>query len=236
MESKIDIPPTILPKQPDNDKPIVMPPAFITSYYGPWRQNRIKKLTSILGGREWFKNKTVLELGCGVCHVGMEMWSMGSKVTCTTGHVRDYNYNKKTFSDKLECLYMDQDKEWGLGRVFDLVIHWGVLYHLDNWKADLKTALNHGHYVCLETEVADSPDPNFEIKYPEGWYDGAVNGVGTRMTPAGIEQLITECGRTFTRYDDDDIGFDYHTYSWKEGSIPNTWKSGYRRFWFIKEK
>ena len=36
---------------------------------------------------------------------------------------------------------------------FDLIVHWGLLYHLYNWKEDLKECLKLADYICLETII-----------------------------------------------------------------------------------
>lgn len=201
-----------------------------------WRKTRINKLVSILG-EGWFQGKTVLELGCGYGHIGKEIQQKGSLVTFVEGR-KEYIEKIKENVGNSEIILLDQENEWNLERVFDLVIHWGVLYHLENWKKDLIISLRHGKIITLESEVVDSNDPNLEIKVTEtGWGgNGALHAVGTRPSVAAIEKCILDQNLIFKRYDDPDLNAEYHFYDWKGGTIaPNNWKSGMRRFWIIRK-
>ena len=189
-----------------------------------WREVRINKLISILG-KDWFKGKSILELACGYGHIGKSLKELGAIVTQTEGNPE--------YAKVAEAIVLDQDKEWDLKREFDLVIHWGILQHLDNWRRDLQTAIRHGRIITLDTECVDFDDPMAEIKVNENWYDGAMNKIGTRASVAAIEKCIADLGCTFKRYDDSGLDVEYHKYSWKEGEYKNDWKSTLRRFWMI---
>lgn len=204
------------------------------NHYNLWRKNRLNKLYEILGGRDWFKDKLILELAAGHGHVGRELQELGAIVVFSDGSEENVEEIKKRCKENTEIFFIDQDEPWNLNRKFDLVIHWGVLYHLDNWEQDLKTALEHASLLCLETEVCDSDDPAHELKVPEHWYDGAKHGIGSRPSPAKIEKFLFEHNKKFVRYDDSSLNAHYHHYDWP---IQNTKEApgGQRRFWFIRE-
>jgi 2-polyprenyl-3-methyl-5-hydroxy-6-metoxy-1,4-benzoquinol methylase len=109
--------------------------------YPKWALVRVAKLISIFGA-EWFNGKTVLELACGLGLVGQELQKYGAKVTFTEGR-SEYLNEIIQHANGSEVYQIDQDEPWDFGRKFDLVLHWGVLYHLQGWNRDLKTALNH---------------------------------------------------------------------------------------------
>lgn len=206
---------------------------FINSHWEKWRATRIKKLISILG-EEWFQGKDILELACGHGHIGRHLQSiLGANVTFAEGGPA-YAWLNRNLSE-LKAIYIDQDEPWDLGRKFDLVVHWGVLYHLENWQQDLRTTLTHSDMVCLESEVSDSDDPTFDIKVEEDWHDGAANGIGSRPSPAHIERIVKEEGFQPVLYADADLNAAYHRYDWP---IKNTGKylSGQRRFWILKKE
>lgn len=196
-------------------------------HYIKWREARINKLVEIFG-INWFKGKEILELACGYGHNGRKLREMGAIVTQTEG---DEEYAKVS-----GALVLDQDKPWDLGKVFDMVIHWGVLYHLDDWRRDLRTAIKHGKIIALESEVLNSDDPAAEEKLGEGWYDGALNATATKMSAAAVEKVITEEGATFERYDDSNLNVEYHRYNWQVGDFDGKWASALRRFWIIKNE
>lgn len=198
--------------------------------YEGWRAKRLHKLVTILG-KEWFKGKRILELGAGHGHIGNALQSLGAEVTCTEGR-EDHIQHIRSLYPNLRVLHLDQDKPWNLNERFDLVIHWGVLYHLDNWEEDLKSALNHAPMMALETEVADSSDPTFQIKVPEEGFDQALNGVGSRPSTGFIESFLVKADTIYTRYDHAELNSGPHKYDW----IPknnDTWNIGQRRYWII---
>ena len=114
------------------------------------------------------------------------------------------------------------------------MIHWGLLYHLDDWKRDLNTALRHARRLSLESEVMDSPNPTDEVKINEYWDTGAKNGRGTRMTAAAVELVFAERDIAFHRYDDSDLNAAYHCYDWLDGTWPGRTGDGLRRFWMTR--
>jgi hypothetical protein len=134
----------------------------------------------------------------------------------------------------LNALYKLSENQ-SLEKEFDIVIHWGVLYHLDNWKADLQISIRHGKIIFLESEVCDSNDPEIEIKVNEPeQYDQAIGRTGSRPSAEMVEKYISETGATFIRYDDSDLNSDSHTYDWPVRNTKNA-PAGQRRFWIIKK-
>lgn len=214
-------------------------------HYIQWRPNRINKLIQILG-KEWFKGKEILELACGYGYIGKELMKLGSIVTFAEGKEHNISHIAKDLDiDKTDIYLLDQDKRWNLNKKFDLVIHWGVSYHLDNWRRDLKIAIDHGKIVSFENEVLDSNKENIfkEIKVNEQkWFEGAKNGLGTRASVASIEYFLDCLCVDFKRYDDTDLNCDSeygwkYVYDWKDEKHicpPETdFYDGLRRFWMI---
>tara|TARA_B100000131_G_scaffold316994_1_gene358151 strand:+ start:264 stop:1352 length:1089 start_codon:yes stop_codon:yes gene_type:complete len=207
---------------------------FTEGSYPLWRKNRIKKLIEIVGGEDWFKGKSVLELACGFGHIGAELKKLGADVTFAEGRTEYAEYIKEQAEDST-IIFIDQDKPWELDTTFDLIIHWGVLYHLTNWERDLTTALKFGKQVCLETEVLDSPDDHAVTQRSEVGWDQAMHGMGTFPSAAYVERILAENGASFVRYDDEELDSDYHKYSWQPSTSddPAEYKKGLRRFWMI---
>ena len=203
-----------------------------THHYDHWRRVRINKIHKIFGP-DFFKGKSVMELACGHGDTGRELSEKGANVTFVEGRQEHLDV-LLTHKPDAETFCVDQDQPWNLNRQFDFVIHWGVFYHLNNWKEDLRCALEHTNLMTLETEVADSSDPNFEIKVAEAGFDQALNSTGTRPSAAMVEQLLTKLGATFVRYDDRDLNSSFHSYNWPVRET-KTWKPGRRRFWIIRK-
>jgi hypothetical protein len=204
---------------------------FLVDHYFAWRSSRISKLEKLFG-RAFFKDKSLLELACGHGHIGEHFSKLGADVTFADGRQILLDIVKQN-QGTVKTILIDQDMPWSLPWSFDIIIHWGVLYHLDNWKADLKTALQYTDLMFLESEVADSDDPDFEIKVDESEAsDQALHRKGSRPTASMIERHLIGIGAEFTRYDDIDLNADFHRYDW-EVSNSKTWDHGLRRFWVV---
>ena len=206
---------------------------FNTKEYKVWRTKRVKKIENLYGDN-FFEGISVLELGCGKGLIGNLLTKKGAKVTLTEGR-QEYLEDIKKLNSSSEVLYLDQNIEWNLRKKFDVVIHWGVLYHLDNWRQDLKCALKHGNLIFLESEVCDSDNCDFELKIQEfDYYDQSLNGIGSRPSANNIEKHLVQLGAHFKRFDDKDLSSNHHIYDWKVKNT-NRWKNGLCRFWIIEK-
>jgi SAM-dependent methyltransferase len=203
--------------------------------YINWRETRIKKIEEIFE-KEFFINKSILELGCGYGHVGKYFQEiLKSKVTFSEGNKSFIKHIQENNPD-CEVLHLDQDKPWNLNKKFDIIIHWGVLYHLDNWKEDLLSTMNHSNLIFLESEVANSDDENYEFKLQDhDGYDQAVNTTGTRPSSNFIEKIILQNNFSFKRYDDISLNSEQHRYNWKVTNQTEIIEDyGKRRFWILE--
>jgi SAM-dependent methyltransferase len=202
-------------------------------HYAAWQQSRINKIISIFG-QEFFKNKNILELGCGHGYIGKYFQDIGANVTFAEGR-QEHLDNIKSRMPEANTILLNQENDWNLEKEFDIVIHWGVLYHIDRWKEDLQTAIGHGKIVFLESEVCDSDDPEIEIKATEpDAYDQAINKIGSRPSAEMIERIILKTSALYKRYDDSDINAGTHKYDWAVQNT-NQYSDGQRRFWIIKK-
>lgn len=216
--------------------------------YIEWRARRIALVTKLYG-KENLVGKTLLELGGGLGHVANTFSELGCIVTMAEGRADNIKMAKELHPN-LNCIQIDQDLEWSLGRTFDIIIHWGVLYHLDHWEFDLLSVAEHMHedsVLFIEAAVLRGTNPDHEIKTKENekYWDTALNSIGTRATANRIEEVFKTIGLEFTRYDTHDLNVSFHTYSWEadlEFAPPamdvihniNDVSTGHRRFWQCK--
>jgi len=204
-------------------------------HYTDWRIKRFDKIISIFG-EEFFKDKTMLELGAGFGENGKMFEELGAKVTYAEARKEHLDVLLERNS-QTETILLDQDRSWNLNRKFDIIIHWGVLYHLNNWKQDLTCALSHSNLIFLESEVCRSNNPNLEIKQYECGYDQAINNIGSRPSAIMIENYLTSLGCKIDRYDDAELNSSFHTYNWSVPTpSPEDYIEGYRRFWIIRNE
>jgi hypothetical protein len=204
------------------------------NHYHGWRASRTRKLDQIFG-REYFRGKSVLECGAGTGLIGKflrEQW--GAKVSFTEGRPelieRIERNNRHT-----EIYLIDHDHPWHIPRRFDVIIHWGLLYHLRAWRNELTYAINCmdlGGVMLLESEVLDS-DKDEEIEQVEKREDDqSLSGMAVRASAIRIEKALRDLNLEFKRYDDPDLNSEFHCYDWK---VANSMTAGgeHRRFWVI---
>lgn len=217
------------------------------NHYEDWRQKRIKKILDIFG-KDYFKNKLMLEVGCGYGDIGKYFREeIGAEVVFTEGRqehlpiIADNNPGAR-------ILHFDHENEWKIAfaedspqKKFDAIIHFGLLYHLDNWKQDLECTLKQSDLIILESEVADSNE-KIEHKLTDGYgYDQSItqSRCSTRPSAAYVESVFTDNGFSFKRYDDTDLNSSFHIYDWivSESNKTQDWNHrGYRRFWVARRE
>jgi hypothetical protein len=204
-------------------------------HYIDWQKKRVDKLISIFG-ESFFCDKTILELGAAHGDNGSMLAALGARVTYAEGRKENVDVIKQRYPDS-EVIQLNQETKWDLGKKFDIVLHWGVLYHLDNWKQDLECASRHANLIFLESEVGRSNRIDFEPKIQEiPLYDQAVNEncIGTRPSAAAVENCLSKLGCIFHRHDSPDLNSTFHTYDWvMPNPPPEDYPMGYRRFWVI---
>jgi len=211
---------------------------YRTHYFTPglqrdWNTSRLTKLKSILGP-DWFQGKSVLDVGCGHGDNGKSLMELGAHVTFTDGRPVHIDVLKL---EGHNAFVMDQEAPWSITGMFDLIVHWGVSYHLSNWKQDLRCAFEHAPLICFETEICDTDDPMYENKTIErtNLYDQALSGEGTTISAAHLESFVTSLGGSFVRYDDPALDSGIMRYSWKPTNN-GAFTSGQRRFWMLSRE
>ena len=208
-----------------------------TGHYEYWRAKRITAIVEHYG-EAWFKGKSVLELGCGYGDIGYVLMTLGAQVTFAEGRAENCDYLRRRFPGN-PVYFMNCENEWPFAEDahFDLVLHMGLLYHLDNLWFALDKACACCDDLVLETEVSDSDDENFILKTDEntsGW-DQSLIGHGSRPSGACVEKHLTALGWSMQRVTDTRCNALFHTYDW-EVKNTGTWRHGLRRFWFCKKE
>jgi cyclopropane fatty-acyl-phospholipid synthase-like methyltransferase len=217
--------------------------------YETWRNARIAVLEKVLGV-DYFAGKALWEVGAGSGQTSLHFKGHGAEVLATEGR----EINTKLIDPQVESMVFDNDAPMDScpfrTRMFDIIIHWGLLYHLNNWQDDIThmvTHLNPGGILALESEVLDGTDPDMEIKVnePSANWDQSVHGLGTRATAARIEAYLDSLGLKWERYDDGSMNVAIHKYDWvanpefKRENKTVEWhdfQHGLRRFWIARKK
>lgn len=182
-------------------------------YHQNFYKARLNKIINIFG-KDWFQNKKILELGACHGHIGIELLQLGADVTFTDlrqnnldiikNQLEDLNY----FDPNLQVL--NQEEKYRFPNSFDLTLHLGVLYHIENWKQDLECALNTSKLVILETNVRNtiSPDTvkhNTDSEVPSLEPYLGYNKKLSVVCQESLESHITKLGCKFIRFDNHEL-------------------------------
>lgn len=186
--------------------------------------NGVKKYIS----PEYFKSKTLLELGCGYADVGNMFSELGAIVTSSDARKEHLEKVNQTYPH-IKTLLIDGDNH-SIIEKYDILIHWGLLYHLNEIELHLEKLSQKCDVLLLETEVSDSDDSTFYISTNEDGYDQAFNKNGIRPSPSYVESVLTKNGFQYKLIKDSILNSDFHSYDW-DISNSKGWRHGLRRFW-----
>lgn len=208
-------------------------------HYVGWRENRINTTINSLA-EGFFNNKSVLEIGCGYGYIGNYFQThYDCHVTCSEGREEHIQVIKQKiasgeFSDKLTVRKDNCEEPFVFEKRYDVLIHWGLLYHISNIERHLKDILKNVDCVLLETEVCDSlDDVCFSVR--EEGYDQSMHMQGSRPSPRYVERLLEENGFEHQMLKLGSLNYMFHTYDWEHTNC-NQWGHGLRRFWVCWKK
>ena len=155
---------------------------------------------------------------------------LGATVTCCDGRPEHLEVVRDRWP-YLHTVHADLNREWPFGRC-DLILHLGLLYHLEPSHRSLHLSCRTADHVVVESEVCDSASPETVVSTVEDGYDQAVDGAGCRPSAARIERVFETEGMTWERVRDDRCNAGYHVYDWPEQDTGRI-RNGQRRFWFV---
>ncbi len=205
---------------------------MFTGHYDEWIVSRMNGISKyILPG--FFESKTMLELGCGHAHIGNKFHELGAVVTSTDVR-KEHLETAKDMYPHIKTHLLDADTG-DIPDENDIILHWGVLYHLKEIETHLEKISKKCRVLLLETEVCDSDDGSFSITTEEDGYDQAFNGFGIRPSPSYVEKVLEKNGFEFKLVKDPILNAGFHVYDW---DVNNTkaYPSGMRRFWICWKK
>jgi hypothetical protein len=208
---------------------------YFKNHYEEWNHKRYTFIRHLLGTTEINKMK-VLEVSGGHANLGKKFYDLGCEVTVTDGrseHVNSIN----TLYPGIKTEIINLENNWPALSRFDIVIHFGVLYHLSDPLKHLENFLlsQDFDHLFLETEVSNHPDKNFVFKIKEFGYDQSLSTIGGRPSSSGIETVLSNLSLDWERHDNVNLDCLPHNYSWQEYGTLETYWSGMRRFYHIQK-
>jgi hypothetical protein len=201
-------------------------------HYINWRITRFNGTLKYIN-ESFFKDKTLLEVGCGHGDNGNLFQNLGANVTCTDAR-QEHIINGKLKYPMLNFSQLDCDIQH-INNKYDIILHWGLLYHLDNIENHIEDVCNNCDYLILETEVCDSNDITILKVDENNSYDQSFHFKGSRPSPNVIESLLDKNNFEYKLIKDSILNSYFHIYDW-DITNTNTWKHGLRRFWICWRK
>ena len=207
-------------------------------HYDEWNQRRLALLEARFG-RDWFRGKRVLELGCGHSIIGQALAEWGAKVTAVDGREEHLAVVKRS-APHVHTVQADLNRQWPLEGKFDLILNLGVLYHLEQIQFLLDRCFQNAERVVLETEVLDTlAESCLSVDEDKNLYDQSLTGKGSRPSAAYLERLFDEAGFYALRLASDVCNTTgeglQHVYDWP-CSESQQWRHGRRRLWILERK
>jgi predicted RNA methylase len=200
---------------------------MFVGHYIEWRKSRMAGIKKYIQ-EDFFKSKTLLELGCGCGDIGNEFSQLGTIVSCCDARKEKIEIVKKRYPEINTFLY-DGDKE-KIEIKYDIILHWGLLYHLHEIENHLENILKKCDILLLETEISNSTVDTHYIKTEEKGSDQAYNSIGIRPSQSYVEKIIKKNGFNYLLIKDPILNTENHKYN-LELQNTNTYEQGKRRYW-----
>lgn len=167
-------------------------------FNGPlYREAELARLANLFAHADLdrWRGLRVLEVGAGLGHLGDALRQVGFDVTSSDG--RPEHVEKMRAAGK-EAVVIDLDAiepEQLTG--YDLVLSFGVLYHLAEPERFLNLCGEHARVLLLETAVLDRTEPVLQmVRESRGrrGQDQALDSKACRPSPAWVEETCRTAG------------------------------------------
>jgi SAM-dependent methyltransferase len=137
----------------------------------------------------------VLDVGCGVGHLAAELVNLGFSVVCVDGREENVASLRSRYPSLAAHV---ADVETGalhlLGR-FDVVLCYGLLYHLENPIKALRNIESIcGEALLLETMICDHSLPVLRIEDDTLSSNQGLRGIGCRPSPGYLAVALSRVG------------------------------------------
>lgn len=167
-------------------------------FEGPlYREAELARLANLFAhvDLERWRGYRVLEVGAGLGHLGDALRQVGFDVTSSDGRPKHVEIMRKA-GKKAEVIDLDAVTPEQLAG-YDLILAFGVLYHLAQPERFLTLCGEQARVLLLETAVLDRTQPVLEmVNEPRGrrGQDQALDSRACRPSPAWVEQTCRAAG------------------------------------------
>jgi SAM-dependent methyltransferase len=213
-------------------------PIFESPHY---RESELTRLANLFAHVDlgWWKGMRVLEVGAGFGRFGDAFHHLGFDVTSSDGRP-EYVQRMAARGRRAFRLDLEEVTPQDLAG-FDLVLAFGVLYHLKNPARLIDACGRTVEVLLLETAVSDKSEPVLNpVPESTGWLgpDQALSGVGCRPSPSWVETHARASG--FTRVTDISspiANWDVGAFDWEPRDSGETRREGVnlRKMWVCEK-
>jgi SAM-dependent methyltransferase len=142
--------------------------------------------------------RRVLDVGCGVGHLAQFFATRACSVLAVDGREANLQSLRSRYPGlEARLVDLDRDSLLSLGR-FDVVFCYGLLYHLENPAAGLRSmAAVCDDLLLLETLVCDSSHPVMALVDEPRAHNQALGQLGSRPSPAWVVMALNRVGFRF---------------------------------------
>jgi len=204
-------------------------------HYNVWWKSRFETLQRYLV-KDFFKNKTVLDLGSGFGTFAHMIHEQGARVTCSDGRIEYIKIIKERYPH-LEVRHEDYEIPFPSDYpYFDVILHFGVVNHMMNSEQHLKSLKDKCEYLFLDCEVIDSIFENTNVVEIETGYDQSLHGQAKYHTEQYYDTLLTKLGFQFIKVMDKSLNTTMHRYNWqRSNSCMHFSQFSHRRLWICSK-
>jgi len=209
----------------------------LSQFSGPYEYWRIKKINQILDlfTIEELSSFRIVELGAGNCEIGAFFADLGSDVISIEGKLNTVNVAKIRWSKlknlKIVLSDLDSDNLSSYGE-FDLIINFGLIYHLENIETHILNCSKIAKHLILDTHILDSLENKFLVLNEDrNAITQSLNGIGCRPTINFLEKLFSKIGYKYKRLENKELNSGMYKYNWKpknDGKV----KHGHFKMWY----
>lgn len=202
-----------------------------SNYHPEWQINRLIFILKKYG-EDFFKNKTILELGSCNGYFGESFRLLGAKVLSVEGREENVQ-NIKINYPNLNIVCKDLDtKDWGFGN-YDIIINFGLFYHLEKYhKEHLINCIDHSNVMFFETVIFDSNEPEIYMNSEVGG-DQSLSNKGGNPSVSYVENIFKNKKCKYQKYSDSALNGGGHVYDWQEGNT-KALRGTYRKLWIVE--
>jgi 2-polyprenyl-3-methyl-5-hydroxy-6-metoxy-1,4-benzoquinol methylase len=140
--------------------------------------------------------KRVLDVGCGVGHLSHYLKSRGCEVVSVDGRAENIEALREKYPDLEQAFVADvESSKLSDPGEFDVVLAYGLLYHLENPIRALRNmASSCKDMLLIETMVCDSDLPLMLLDDETKTYSQALRGLGSRPSPSFVAHALNRIG------------------------------------------